>query len=740
MPRDFSDLEVLNLSRRPPKVKEEKATIDFETRSACDLMKTNSYIYARHHTTEIMCMAYHVPGMEKIKLWHPAYPHLGIEESEEPTELFDWIEAGGLVEAHNAFFERMIWKWVAHKRLGWPRVRPRQWRCSAAKAAAHSLPRALEKVLIALGLEEQKDKEGHRLMQKLSKPRKARKAERSEWSVFGSGEMGLLWHEDKEEFKRLWKYCRQDVRCEIALSEVVDDLSPYELKVWQMDQAINERGFWCDLALADAALEIAELEVEHLNSRLEKLTDGMVTKASNRKNIKQFISEVCNVELKDMKAETVEEVLDTEGLSPRAKKVLTLAKSANRTSTKKYSSMKKHACEHDWRIRNGLLYCGADRTGRFSGKGVQPHNFPRGKIKDMDGAVADIMGSDLRWLRMMGYDPMEHLSGALRGALGASPGNEIAVADFAAIEARVVFWLADCKKALQAFYNDEDIYCDMASVVYRKEVTKDMAAERFLGKQAILGLGFGMGPPKFLTTLRKYKVSFSREEIKKIVPEFTRRKEWMIENGKRFYGRNMERDSKIDFRADADELTLCKYVVDVYRDRYEEVKQLWKDQEAAAIEAMLNKGRRIKCGRVSWHFDGTFLRCRLPSGRDLHYYGARLERGRDNFGNEGYKLRYMGTNPKTKQWGMVDTYGGKLVENIVQAIARDFMVHGMMVVHYGQDVYKLILSIHDELVAEKPAGVGSADEFAALMSTPTPWGAGCPIDAKAWVGVRYRKD
>ena len=723
------------MSRRKPKG---KATIDFETRSACSLKKTNAWTYSKHPTTEVLCLKYHLPGSGKIRLWHPAFENAGMDERPFPQDLMDHIEAGGLVEAHNAFFERCIWTNICVPRLGWSKVKHEQWRCSAAKAASHSLPRSLEGGLLALELGIEKDKEGHRLMMKLSKPRKPKKKEREYYKERGK-EPPILWHEDEEELRRLFKYCGHDVRGEMALSAELPELSDRELRIWQMDQAINVRGVWCDREMAKKALRMASDAIENMNAELEELTKGKLQSATKRQQVKKWLFEYEAVDLPDTTGETLDEFMDLEDeLSERAFRVIQILRSANRTSTAKYRAMLNHMDPDDDRIRGSLLYCGADRTGRWSGRGVQPHNFPRGLIEglDMEAACEDVLTGDMGLVNTLHGDPMELLSSTLRGALGAPKKRRIAVADFAAIEARVVFWVSAATSALKAFQDGVDIYCDMGGTIYRKKINKeDHPAERFLGKQSILGLGFGMGFPKFLQTLRKYKVSFTRKQVRAIVPNYDDLAEWLHKKGKV----HMRNARDLSLKKDLHELVLCKYIVDLYRAKYPEVVEFWKMQNEAAISAVQNPGHKYKAGPVSWKAEGRFLRCRLPSGRCLHYFDPMIKSKKDPWGGMKDELTYMGVHPKTKKWGRVGSYGGKLTENMVQGIARDLMAEGMLNVHYGDNSYDLVLSVHDELIAETGEDEGDHKEFSRLMTDMPEWASGCPIEAEGWIGKRYRK-
>lgn len=361
------------------------ATVDFETRSACPLKKTGSWKYSEHPTTEVLCLAFRLPHWKKGRtgLWHPSLLDGALAErgTDELVELFNWIVAGELLEAHNAWFERGIWKNISVPQLGWPSVAADQWRCSAAKAAAHALPRNLGDLTTALGLAIRKDAAGSKTMMKMNKPRKPRKKEVAEWQ--GPGAMPLLYHESVELFETLFAYCRQDVLAEEAASDAVPDLSEAETQMYLLDQTINERGFLLDMDAVGVALDLIAGETTRLNGELKELTGGSPDKGTQRKKMHDWFLNQWFV-LEDTKAGSVDDALKRDDLSKPVRRGLELLQATGRSSTAKYEAMRHWACA-DGRVRGGLLYHGAS-TGRWSGAGVQPHNFPKGSVKDIESA------------------------------------------------------------------------------------------------------------------------------------------------------------------------------------------------------------------------------------------------------------------------------------------------------------------------------------------------------------------
>lgn len=734
-------------------------THDFEGRSECDLTKRGSWMYSTHPTTEVMCLAYKLPDDHHVRLWHPAHPHCGIKESPPPEELFWAIEQGFLFEAHNALFERFIWLNIMVKRYGWPEIPVLQYRCSAAKGSAAALPRALENAAEAMHLSEQKDMDGHKLMKKMMKPRKALKAEKEAFKAdplwMPGDEMPTLWHEKEEDIRRQWEYCKQDVRTEEAFSAAVPDLSPYELEVWQMDQALNERGVMIDVDMASAALDMAQQWRERLNGELLDLTG--IDSGTKRKKVKEWLADNEDLMLPDTKADTLAYWLEHEPLTGRARRILEITTDVNRTSTKKYQGMLDRVSP-DGYVRDIMMYSGAERTRRWAGKGIQVHNFPARDliVKDFDEAAALIKTRDVEWIHALYGDVMKFLSHALRGAIIPPEGRDLMIADYAAIEARVVLWLAMAMDALQVFYRGEDIYCDMASGIYGREVVKGRdLTERQFGKQAILGLGYGMGFVTFLLTCRRYKIYFTEQDVLRIMGQaaFLKYRAWVEKylNLDTYIGETLDSKGKrqaarvrrrlLDAREKPDEivheLALMKYTVDIYRSRYGEVKQLWKDQEAAAIQAV-RFGKRVKCGKVAWFVEDDFLRCELPSGRLMSYRDPEIKLVKTSWGEERPALRYMHVNGVTKLWERTATYGGKLVENITQAVARDMLADAMLLADEG-DTYVPVLHVHDELACEVDPNEGSLEEFEGLMSSILPWAHGCPVAAEAERYQRYRK-
>lgn len=692
------------------------AYLDYETRSECNLQKCGAWRYSLDASTEVLCAAFRLSWWPEgvVSLWHPAFPHLGIEESQDWNELgefVDWIQSGGIVESHNAAFEAAITANILVPRYGWPTIPVAQRRCSAAKCAAHALPRALEKAVGALGLSQQKDMEGSKVKKKLAKPRRPRKKEIAAWRAeHGDAPLPVFWHESAELFDRLWAYCGFDVLAEEGISKRLPDLSLDEERMYLLDQAVNERGFRVDMNAVQTALGLVAQETTILNRELQQLTSGVVTKASQRARFTEWCRSQ-NVYLLDTQAATLDKVLedsdavenDTEDklppwvevLPPTVKRGVEIVRSLGRSSTAKYEAMAHWRSPADDRVRGGLLYHGAT-TGRWSGAGVQPHNFPKGRLKnfDMDSAWELLLTQNREAIVGEWGSVMEPLAQALRGAIVPAEGHQLYVADFASIEARVLFWIANEHEGMDAFRQGTDQYLSMASEIYGRTITKDDKVERGVGKVAILGLGYQMGASKFIDTAKKMA------------------------------------------GVDVDE-ELAQRTVDAYRSKFWRVKRQWYDQEAAAVAVVQTK-RPLECGKVVWAVEDGFLYCELPSGRCIAYPDPKLKPITTPWGAVKEVVTFMGVNLYNRQWERQTTYGGKIVENIVQAIARDLMAEALLRAEES-GVYKPILTVHDELISEAPLGEGSVDEYETLVSCVPSWATNMPVAAEAWCGNRYRK-
>lgn len=650
--------------------------IDFETYSECDLKACGPWIYSRHPSTEILCAAYRIGTREKLKTaktktWVP-----------EETAIFaDYIlDPDVILVAHNAGFESAIVRNVLNQYVG-----PERWLCTVSMAAALALPRKLGDAAAALKLPVQKDMEGHRLMLKLSKPRRPSKHNPS------------TRHNDPDDLNRLVQYCATDIDTEVEFLLKLPMLISNERQVWMLDQRINWRGLYVDRELVNTTLDLIGEELSALDVEATRLTGGRVTRMTQRQAVLDFIQDE-GVFIPNLTAKTVADALAS-GLAddaPAARRLLEIRQSSSKTSTAKYEAFRARTDE-DNRCRDNLMYHGAS-TGRWAGTGVQPQNFPRGAFTDDDhpDVAQDIVKSgSLDLVRACYGDPMTVFSSCLRGVITAPPGKSLYCADFAAIEARVLFWFADHALGLKAFRENRKIYEEQAMAVYGISLLDVTKNQRAVGKECILGCGFGMGPDKFFDRCR-------------------------------FRGIDLDHDTAVQ-------------AVSAYRTTHRPVTVLWENIQRAAIKAVQTPGYRIKVNHTVWFVRGDFLYCELPSGRRLAYYGPTIRHeSRFKSSEPRPTLYHWGSNPVTKKWEESGTYYGVLVENIVQATARDLMVAAMF--RCEAQGYETILTVHDEILSERADdGKGSIEEFNALMAEVPNWAAGCPVKVEGFTSRRYRK-
>jgi DNA polymerase bacteriophage-type len=681
------------------------ANVDLETASTVDLTAVGAPVYAEHPTTHILCMAYKVDG-GPTQLWWPHMPF--------PADFAELILAGGEVHAWNAAFERTLWPLLV-ARHGAPAVPLGQWRCTMVRALLQGFPAKLEHAGPSMGLGVCKDDAGHRLMLQLCKPRQrwapGKKGYDDAYARTGSlyeqtGEHQLLpdgevvrWWQDTDKLARLGAYCVTDVDTEAAAGAFLDPWSERELAGWQLDQRINDRGFYVDTALVHAALSLVAPATKRANKLLFDLTGGALKSVTKPNEIRAWINEQLGLELASIDKKVLNDILVTmkDTLPANVKAVIKLRLAAAKTSTAKLRAL-LNGLSADGRFRGGLQYAGAGRTNRWAGRRFQPHNLPRPE-KWAIHAVPYVLECALDFIELAFGSGLEAISNILRSCIVAAPGRELHFADYNAIEARVTAWLCGAWKILEAYRSGKDPYRMMAAKVFGIEdwttISKD-GFERFLGKQIILGCGFQMGAKRFQGSCRDY-------------------------------------GQYID-------MALAERSITTYREDNPEIPTGWRALDGAAATAMHNPCQWVPAlgHKVHFWYDGsTFLRVALPSGRLLSYLHPRLEADTTPWGQPCWKFYFWGWNNERQRMEWANMYGGKWMENIVQATARDVMLDSMLALDAGG--WSIILTVHDEEGAEELAGQRQLDAFIRTMSQPPAWAPDLPLAVEGWTGHRYRK-
>jgi DNA polymerase bacteriophage-type len=639
--------------------------IDLETRSTLDLKKVGVYVYAAHPTTEIITVAW---ALDDEPVWATR-----LDDGQRPTDLMEALaDPSVTVCAHNAGFERVMIERLAGPRDDWPVPTLDRWDCTAARAARQALPRSLDGAAKAMHLDVRKDEAGHRRMLQMSKPRFIRE------------DGSVVWWEDDARFDELLAYNARDVEVERALDRVLYPLPDDERAMWQLTEIINDRGVPVDLEFVRNAQEAARLFQRECDLRIHSLTGGAVTGVKDLRSMKAWLG---GIDTLDKAA--LSEMLKGSSWTPAQREVLEIRQAAGKSSNAKLDAFLQRA-DADGRVRGNLVWHRAS-TGRYAGAGVQLQNLPRpGKGDGEEEFYRDVIELPYDQLFEKYPDFLTKLSGSLRGAVSTHALSACLLyrADYAAVEARGVAWLARSQKLLDAFLSGADVYKVMASLIFKKPVAEVSDDERFIGKQVVLGCGYGLGPAKFQAMCAGFGRQISME--------------------------------------------LAELAVRAYRSENPEIPALWRGLEGAAIAAVGSPGKITSYNGIRFCMHGVFLVMMLPSGRKIFYCEPTVIEGR--FGNP--QLSFMAENPVTKQWGRETTWGGTLTENAVQGICYDLMANAMMTLEdMGLDP---ILSVHDELICEAPVGLSKRVLEQPMCLLPE-WAEGFPLKAEGNVGARYGK-
>lgn len=703
---------------------EEHCAADIETYSEAPLRKCGAYKYAEHPSTEILCLMYgFVTPLENEPPVHAWIPYDDIPEeviagaiarvdedgnpvingevhvgSEMPQDLRDWMEAGKQMRAHNAEFEFVNMNGPPGQKLGIPKTENSQWVCTAAKVSALSLPRALGYCAEACDTH-RKDENGKMDMMQVTKPRRGK-------------EKRYTPQNSPDRFIKLYSYCADDVKAEMGLDDYAPDLSPNEQNVWEMCRGINDHGIKVDLKAIGHAKVLIDKYKRALEKNFYKRTLHLVPidpddDLSEMKEVGLTPGQTAKIaewvrdngyKMENLQAATVKVALADPNCPDKVKHVLRIRTYHAMKATTKYNAMEVAVCD-DGRLHGMFMFHGAG-TGRWAGRIVQLQNLFRPIIKDPDIAIEAFSAEDLQWIAAL-YDqnPMKVFASCIRGMLIPEDGKDLVVFDSGQIEARVTPWLSGQLDVLEIFRSGKDIYKFAAAQIYGVEIEDVTSDQRFIGKIAILALGYQGGKKAFAKMAKNYGVDIEEEFAEEI------KNDWRKANPK--------------------------------------TVRFWYGIEEAAQAAVANPGQVFQCGKrkIMFKVEGEFLYMRLPSGRRLAYYQPQLDA-------EG-KVTYMGIDTYTRQWKRVSTYGGKLTENAVQAIARDMLVFWMFALEKAG--FDIIGHVHDEVILEilesmEGGGNGKDVPYWGVMKvvydifcSRPPWAEGLPLDAGGYRAKRYRK-
>lgn len=620
------------------------------------------------------------PSTEVICMAY-AYDSSQVELWLPGDELPDFVKNPANYELHawNASFEYQIW----HNTLKWPTAPLHLWHDSMALAAAMALPMQLGMCGDAMGLHEDKKKmrRGKQLIQVLCKPDRHGNRRR-----------------DPDLLKEFYDYCKQDVEAERTIAGLLRPLSATERQVWLLDQAINLRGVHIDREAATAIVKAIKTRSDDQEALFRAVTGGAVSGPRSYVALKDWVNRETGLDLTSVDKTAAAELLEQADLPPQVRQALEIKAELSKASVAKFKAMLCRTTASDHRVRGMFQYHGAS-TGRAAGRGVQLQNLTRDSYAEEIYEIAKrcFKEGDLDFLSVVMDDPYFAASRMVRGTICAPPGYELLCADFASIESRALAHLAGEQWVIDAYREGKDMYKVTAGKILGKsyeDVTKD--ERNRLGKPSLLGAGYGGGP----NAIRNVGggAGMTDEEI-------------------------------------------YAQIVTPWRESNPKIVAYWYDIERAAMHAIRNPGEDVRCRTIRFKFAGSFLLCRLPSGRVLSYYRPKIEPVETPWGEMKPAITYMGmrvlAGKTTTQWGRVVTRGSKIVENVTQAFCRDLLVEAML--RLDQAGFNLVAHIHDEILAEERIGKRDIHQFCQIMEEVPAWATGMPIAAEGWTGKRFRK-
>lgn len=659
-------------------------SIDLETYSDVNLKKAGLYRYVQSPAFEILLFAYSFDGA-------PTQVIDMAQGEKIPLEVIHALtDPQCLKHAYNAVFE-----WYCLSKYMGAQLPPSQWRDTMLHGLYAGYTAGLDATGRALGIPEDKQKltTGKALIRYFCVPCKPTKA--------NGGRTRNYPHHDLEKWALFKTYNGQDVVAEMEIERrlSVFPVPDFVQKQWETDLLINARGVAVDMDFCEGALELGETIRAQLTVEAVQLSG--LQNPNSVKQLARWLSAETGDDITTLRKETIKELLGRDN-ADHVQRMLEIRQELGKTSTKKYDAIEAAVCD-DGRVRGLLQFYGANRTGRWAGRLVQVQNLPRTYTEPLEFARELVKGRKLDALRTIYGSPNDTLSQLIRTAFVAAPGNVLIDADFSAIEARVISWLADEEWRLEVFRTHGKIYEASASQMFGVPLERIKKGNpeyslRQRGKVAELALGYQGGVPAMRQMdTGKLLADLPDEEIKDIV--------------------------------------------DKWRNTNPKIRNLWYSFNDAAIRVIQNGGSlRVRCCTFARECDcirgTTCMTISLPSGRKLYYVEPAV--GENRWG--GPSITYMGVNDKNK-WGRIETYGGKLVENVVQAIARDCLAQAIE--HLEAAGLPVVFHIHDEVVIDTAAfdtNDAMLDKVVKIMSTPIPWAEGLPLGADGWVGAFFKKD
>lgn len=659
-------------------------SIDLETYSDVNLKKAGLYRYAQSPAFEILLFAYSFDGA-------PTQVIDMAQGEKIPLEVIHALtDPQCLKHAYNAAFE-----WYCLSKYMGAQLPPSQWRDTMLHGLYAGYTAGLDATGRALGIPEDKQKlaTGKALIRYFCVPCKPTKS--------NGGRTRNYPHHDPEKWELFKTYNGQDVVAEMEIERrlSVFPVPDFVQKQWETDLLINARGVAVDMDFCEGALELGETIRAQLTDEAVQLSG--LQNPNSVKQLARWLSAETGDDITSLRKETIKELLGRDN-ADHVQRMLEIRQELGKTSTKKYDAIEAAVCD-DRRVRGLLQFYGANRTGRWAGRLVQVQNLPRTYTEPLEFARELVKGRKLDALRIVYGSPNDTLSQLIRTAFVAAPGNVLIDADFSAIEARVISWLADEEWRLEVFRTHGKIYEASASQMFGVPLERIKKGNpeyslRQRGKVAELALGYQGGVPAMRQMdTGKLLADLPDEEIKDIV--------------------------------------------DKWRNTNPKIRNLWYSFNDAAIRVIQNGGSlRVRCCTFTRECDcirgTTCMTISLPSGRKLYYVEPAV--GENRWG--GPSITYMGVNDKNK-WGRIETYGGKLVENVVQAIARDCLAQAIE--HLEAAGLPVVFHIHDEVVIDTAAfdtNDAMLDKVVKIMSTPIPWAEGLPLGADGWVGAFFKKD